>query len=263
MAKASAILAHGWKLGDTIGSGGQAAVHRATKKDTDSPEYAVKVLKNVDSKQAYSRFQAELAALQKLDHPSIVKVIDYKVIPDEKLCFYVMELVEGAIAFKDIIGKKEGPFYANADASLVAFVKILGVLQACKNARIVHRDLHPGNVLYIPTTHEIKIIDFGCCHIEDGGVVTLTDEGVGAPLYRAPECAGHTTDEPQFYADLYSAGKILWSIVTSKRVFEREKPVFNALSMPRMLPEPPNDMASTRHLRQDHSQRSQKPLRFS
>jgi serine/threonine protein kinase len=62
---------------------------------------------------------------------------------------------------------------------------------------------------------------------------------VGTPGYRAPECSGHTKNDPTIRADLYSAGKILWSIVTDQNTFEREKPAFNELSLSKLLPDSP------------------------
>jgi serine/threonine protein kinase len=85
----------------------------------------------------------------------------------------------------------------------------------------------------------IKLIDFGLCHIEDGQAVTLTEEAVGTPHYRAPECSGHSRFEPDIRADLYSAGKILWAMITNKPAFDRENRVFTDLSLFKELPDLP------------------------
>jgi serine/threonine protein kinase len=82
-----------------------------------------------------------------------------------------------------------------------------------------------------------EIIDFGLCHIEEGNRMTVTDEAVGTPHYRPPECSGYSKEPVTIQADLYSAGKILWSMVTNKLAIDREKPVFNELSLVQVMPE--------------------------
>jgi serine/threonine protein kinase len=82
----------------------------------------------------------------------------------------------------------------------------------------------------------IFLIDFGLCHIDDGNRVTVTDEAVGTPQYQPPECTGYSPTPPTFKSDLYSAGKLLWSMVTNRAAFAREQPVFNELSLVNMLP---------------------------
>lgn len=107
----------------------------------------------------------------------------------------------------------------------------------------MHRDLCPSNILILPN-HLIKIIDFGICQIEGGTPITLSDEGVGTLNYMAPECESGSDERISIGADLYSAGKILWSAITSYRAFAREKPVFTSKSMPDIFSENP----STWHL---------------
>lgn len=82
----------------------------------------------------------------------------------------------------------------------------------------------------------IRIIDFGICQVEEAETITLTDEGVGTVNYMAPECESWATGSIGTHSDLYSAGKILWSAVTGRRAFAREKPAFTTMSMSKMFP---------------------------
>lgn len=102
----------------------------------------------------------------------------------------------------------------------------------------MHRDLSPANVL-VQDDGQITLIDFGLCQIDDGHMVTLTEEAVGTPHYRAPEFSGHSNIQPGIQADFYSVGKILRSMITNKPAFDREAAAFNHLSLFKELPDLP------------------------
>ena len=231
--------------GQTVGQGGQAQIHLVKNKDDDtSTLYALKALRNSGSKQAYERFYKEIDAVKVLNHSNIIKIIDHS-IPDADFHYYVMEYVDGAKPLDKVINSNQNPFYNNPLKSLQLFEQICSAIYACElsNPKIVHRDLCPANILVLPNS-SIKIIDFGICQIENGAPITLTDEGVGTINYMAPECESGSNETIRSGADLYSAGKILWSALTGNKAFAREKPVFTTKSMPDMFPDNP----STWHL---------------
>ena len=103
------------------------------------------------------------------------------------------------------------------------------------NPPVVHRDISPKNVLVLPDG-SVKLIDFGICQIQDGTLITLTDENVGARNYTSPECEFGNDAEVGVYSDIYSAAKVLWSAITSRRAFAREEPVFGNQSMEQVFP---------------------------
>lgn len=210
--KTSTVLEeHGWKVLGEIGKGGQAAVLKVRKATdpADGPSYACKPLRSEEGTQAYERFHREIESLKKLNHLGIIKVVDHQSDYDEGIHFYVMEYVPGAMPLKKLVGTPNNPFYGDAIGALGIYTQIVEALVACERANIIHRDLSLGNILITPE-RTIKLIDFGCCHIDDGRCITLTDEGVGTPNYRAPECDASSNEPPTIRADLYSAGKILW-----------------------------------------------------
>ena len=241
MAKETTILKDlGWDDIRSIGEGGQARVYSAQK---GGKQWAIKVLACKDqASQSFARFQKEILALQGIDHPGIIRVKEP--VADEAKGFYcyVMEWLEGAITLSKCLSGKAVPhrFHRNAATALAVYIQILEALTECEKKGIVHRDLSLGNVLLLPDG-KIKLIDFGCCFIKDETVISLTetDEAMGTPHYRAPECAGYSTEQPTSKADLYSAGKILWSLITNQKAFDRESLVFNDLSLTKLLPDAP------------------------
>jgi serine/threonine protein kinase len=227
----------GWKLlGTNLGKGGQGDVELVERlSEPGGQRYALKILGERGGQRAYDRFRQELDALRKVDHPGIVKVIEYAQDPAD-LQYYVMEYVEGAKSLRRRMERKENPFFSNPVKAVDGFIQIVEALAECEKVGIVHRDLSPANVL-VTEGGQVLLIDFGLCYIEDGQRLTLTEEAVGTPHYRPPECSGYSSTPATIKADLYSAGKILWSMITNRTAFDRERPVFNDLALDRVLPD--------------------------
>ena len=233
----------GWKLGPQLGQGGQADVFLAVRaSDPDGQKYAFKFLNDKGSTKARERFRQELKALTSVTHPGIVKIVEHAQ-HDDGFQYYVMDYIDGAECLRKRLDRNTNPFVKDPLKAVDGFIQIVEALAACEKLRIVHRDLSLANVL-VADDGRIMLIDFGLCHIEDGQTITLTEEAVGTPHYRAPECSGHSQLEPTIQADLYSAGKLLWSMITNKPAFDRETPIFNNLSLAKMLP----DLQSAWHL---------------
>ncbi len=238
MAKTAAQAAKlGWKfLGLNLGRGGQGDVELAVRaNDPDGPKFAFKYLAERGGSKAHQRFREELKALTRLDHPGIIKIAEFAQ-NDDDFQYYVMEYVESAKSLKRRMEQNTNPFFCEPLKAIDGFIQIVEALAACFNVGIVHRDLSPANVL-VTDDACILLIDFGLCHMAEGNRVTVTDEAVGTPHYRPPECTGYSSRPITIQADLYSAGKILWSMVTNKIAFDREKPVFNQQSLVNMLPD--------------------------
>jgi serine/threonine protein kinase len=226
--------------GKTLGSGGQAEVYLVTRRDqSDSRNFALKVLKHVDSKQARDRFAREIEAVKILDSPFIAKIIDHSK-PEDSFQYYTMEYYEGARSLANIVFSGLNPFHGNTLKCLDIFESLVMCIQACELAKpqIIHRDINPKNILVLPDG-SIRLIDFGICQIQDGQVLTLVDEDVGTRNYTAPECESGNDTEIGIHSDLYSAGKVLWSSITSQRAFAREKPVFGNRGLDIMFPNNP------------------------
>ena len=240
-----------WKrTGSTLGSGGQSSVHEV---ETTAPDrfphgkYAMKELRNVHSTQAKQRFLREIEAIKQIDDPRIVKIIDHHKENDSFL-YYVMSYDNNFISLEKLIFSSDSIF-RNDPKTCLAFIakcaESLHKVHEHKN-KIVHRDLNPANILYNTKSKEPLIIDFGCCQIEGDHTITLVDEGVGTPNYMAPECEVGATVEITFKSDIYSLGKILWSMVTGHKTFGRENPAFTNKNLKNVFPNNPDNWHLTR-----------------
>jgi serine/threonine protein kinase len=241
-----------WKrTGRTLGSGGQSSVYEV---ETTVPsrfpagKYAMKELKNVRSNQAKQRFLREIEAVKKIDDPRIVKVIDHHNKEDDTFLYYVMPYDEDFIALEKLIFSSDSDFHANAKSCLAFTAECAEALHKVHEheSRIVHRDLKPANILYNTKTQKPLIIDFGCCQIEGDHTITLVDEGVGTPNYMAPECEAGAAGDVTSKSDIYSLGKILWSMVTGYKTFARENPAFTNKNLKNVFPDNPDSWHLTR-----------------
>ena len=94
-------------------------------------------------------------------------------------------------------------------------------LEAAHQQGVVHRDIKPQNMLILPETGELKIMDFGIARTQEvkGGVSGLTTAGtvLGTPDYMPPEQAqGAAAD---FRSDIYSMGAVFFEVFTGKLPF--------------------------------------------
>lgn len=238
------------RTGKTLGGGGQSTVHEVEPKPDSgfpSAKYAMKELKNVSSNQAKARFLQEIDALKQIKDPRIVNIIDHHK-ENASFLYYVMPYDEKFTPIEKIIFSANSPFRANPKACLDLVAECAEALHKVHKHEkgIVHRDLNPANILYNSKTKKPLIIDFGCCQMEGDHKITLVDEGVGTPNYMAPECESGAPGEVTFKSDIYSLGKLLWSMVTSHRTFARETPAFTTKNLTKQFPNNPDCWHLTR-----------------
>ena len=103
-------------------------------------------------------------------------------------------------------------------------VGILSALEFSHRAGVVHRDIKPANVMITPEG-AVKVVDFGISRAggDPDATVTLTQTFLGTPAYVSPEQArGQTLDAR---SDLYSAGCVLYELLTGRPPFVGDDPV--------------------------------------
>lgn len=168
----------------TLGGGGQGDIHRVRDlNDPTNPEYALKRLRNVAR---LNRFQAEIEALRRIQHPNVMKILDHAGDPapgdKNNKYWFVMPLAQENL--EDRIGLYKG----NLDSVLQVSIQLADALCAAHALGITHRDVKPANVLFPQRDHEVWLSDFGICHLGiDGERLTTEGEVVGPRGFTAPE----------------------------------------------------------------------------
>jgi predicted Ser/Thr protein kinase len=205
-----------------LGQGGMGVVYRAEHKMMERP-VVIKVVSRalVDSPDAVERFNREVRAAAKLDHPNIVKAYDAEQAGGLQLL--AMEYVEG-LNLADVLDKK-GPLPI-AHACHYVRQAALG-LQHAHEKGMVHRDVKPQNLMLTPKG-VVKILDFGLAKLASerhrGQGLTGANVTMGTPEYIAPEQALDTANA-DIRADVYALGCTLFCLLAGRPPFVGEKPM--------------------------------------
>jgi serine/threonine-protein kinase len=195
-----------------LGQGAMGTVYRARDETLDR-DVAVKVMsKGLADAKGRERFLKEARAAAKLQHPNIVVI--YELGEHEGAPFMVLELLEG-VDLQHAIDRGIRP---DPRATLPVVLQVLAGLGHAHENRIVHRDVKPSNV-FLPSGRPAKIMDFGVARLAGLGTTTA-GVVVGTPNYMSPEQA--SGGEVDGRSDLFSAGLILYELVTGERAFQAD-----------------------------------------
>jgi serine/threonine protein kinase len=215
------IYGNRWRLvGNSLGEGGQAHVFRVI--DTTGAhtgEFALKRIKNLARTE---RFKREVEAIQRINHPNIVRLIDhssFEAADDEQ--FIVMEIAAGG----DLSSAGKAAFYKGSlDTTLLVAKQLALGLAAAHEKQIIHRDVKPQNVLFTGTGHNVLLTDFGICLIrDDAHRPTQVDEKPGPQSFIAPELDEHGQLDAEPTADVYSLGKVIYYLFSGGVIVPRER----------------------------------------
>lgn len=238
------ILNRRYEVGELIGRGGMADVHLGRDVRLGRT-VAIKMLRQDLARDPLfqSRFRREAQAVAGLNHPTIVSVYDTGEEEIEgqhhdevRVPFIVMEYVAGR-TLRDLL--KAGDL--TPETSVDYMLGVLSALEYSHRAGIVHRDIKPANVMITPEG-QVKVMDFGIARAiaDSAATMTQTQAVIGTAQYLSPEQArGETVDAR---SDLYSAGCLLYELLTGRPPFVGDSPVSVAYQHVREKPTPAREI---------------------
>ncbi len=219
------LLGGRYEIGELLGRGGMAEVHLG--RDTRlGRTVAIKMLRSDLARDPsfQARFRREAQSAAGLNHPAIVAVYDSGEEPAVEggvpVPYIVMEYVEGRTLRELVSAGRPMPWRE----ALRVTSGVLAALAYSHRAGIVHRDIKPANVMVTPTG-DIKVMDFGIARAiaDSSATMTQTQAVIGTAQYLSPEQArGETVDAR---SDLYSAGCLLFELLTGRPPFVADSPV--------------------------------------
>jgi tRNA A-37 threonylcarbamoyl transferase component Bud32 len=204
---------------EPLGQGGMASVYKGFDNSLER-NVAIKIIR-ADKKEGteqdafLKRFQREARALAQLDHPYILKVLDYG--EQEGTPYLIMPFVPGG-TLKARMGH---PIPYREAAVLLA--PIAQALDYAHHRKIIHRDVKPANIL-IGESNTPLLSDFGIAKIlesEEATQLTATGIGIGTPDYMAPE---QWLGKVDARTDIYSLGIVFFQMVTGHLPFSADTP---------------------------------------
>jgi eukaryotic-like serine/threonine-protein kinase len=232
------LLGGRYELDGVVGRGGMAEVYRARDIRLDRV-VAVKTLREDLARDAtfQARFRREAQSAASLNHPSIIAVYDTGEdnLGPEPVPYIVMEYVDGQTV-RDLL---HGDRRLLPERALEITDGVLRALDYSHRNGIVHRDIKPANVM-ITRAGDIKVMDFGIARAVSDAQATMTQTAqvIGTAQYLSPEQArGERVDAR---SDLYSAGCLMYELLTGRPPFTGDSPVAIAYQHVTENPVPPS-----------------------
>ncbi len=225
-----------YDLIEKVAEGGMGTVYRARRRD-DGEVVAIKIMPThmAGNSVLVKRFEQEFNAASRLDHPNIVRALDFG--ESAGVPYLVMEFVEGESLGQKI--QRDGRL-SEADAIRLIAQVAQGLHRAHK-MNLVHRDIKPDNIMVMPDG-TAKLTDLGLVkELEADLNLTRTGRGLGTPHFMAPE-QFRNAKNADLRCDIYALGATLYMMVTGELPFKSSGPLdawmkkmHNELTPPRKL----------------------------
>ncbi len=225
----------GIKILETIGDGATSIVYRVVatkdlKYASRGSILAAKLYRHpLSSKKMGRRFSREVKIGKSIKSDYLAKYYDsgfYRT-ELEKRPFIIMEYVKG---------KRLANFFQNLsslsgkerhEVVLTILTKLIMLLSTLQEFGVVHRDIHPGNILI--RDHNPILLDLGLAkHLRQNDTITYPWEEIGTRRYWAPECTRTTRQRWSSRTDLFMVASVFVHLITGKRIFSeaRNYPTF-------------------------------------
>ncbi len=205
---------------DLLGRGGMGEVYRCVDSRIGR-EVAIKTLTEgfMDDPEMLARFYEEGRNTGRLKHANIVTV--YDVGEQNGMPYIVMECVDGIPLDKLLQAEEQLPLIEK----LRILEEVCSALSYAHRNAVIHRDVKPANI-FVEKDRHAKLLDFGIARLEkrDQDIrLTRTGSIVGTTPYMAPERLRNSSVDAR--SDIFSAGVVLYELVTGKLPFSGERNV--------------------------------------
>lgn len=235
---------------ERLGVGGMGVVYRAEQPSLRR-EVALKLIRpeHLFFPESRQRFQREVEAVARLEHPCIVRV--YEAAQADRLPYFTMELVRGVplsrvlryleergIArpddrvLRDVLAALRGgsdgelPLFQPRGRSWVELCfrwakELAEALSYAHGAGVLHRDIKPSNIM-LTWDGRVMLLDFGLASTREGARITRSGAVLGSLAYMAPEQVRGDADAGSPRTDVYSLGVVLYEMLSLRHPFQDE-----------------------------------------
>jgi serine/threonine-protein kinase len=219
-----ALLGGRYRIMGRLARGGMATVYQARDERLER-SVAIKIIHpdHVLEPEILDRLASEAETVAKLGHPNIVAVFDQG--SHEGAPYVVMEYVRGR-TLREVLNDRRR---LDPAESLAVLEQLLAALAVAHRAGLVHRDVKPENILVAPPPNGsgdlvdavVKVADFGLAHTVEVGRAT-GGQLLATAEYVAPELVADGRADAR--ADVYSAGIVLFEMLTGRVPFDGDRP---------------------------------------
>jgi hypothetical protein len=209
----------GYLLVQPLGKGGMATVYKGLPADTldEKRAVAVKILaaELFADVEFGRRFQREVKAYQRLEHPNIVRLQSWRQgdASGRDFPYIILEFVNGQTLGKEI--PANGMLWKQAAPLLE---QLFGAVQFAHDRGVVHRDLKPDNIMLEGS--KLKVMDFGLARDGEASQLTASGTILGTPSYMAPEQLARGSFDKE--VDQYALGVVTYRMLTGRLPHEAD-----------------------------------------
>lgn len=206
-----------YKILDIVGRGAMGIVYKAVDPVIDRI-VAIKTvnlsLSKEDLAEYEARFQQEIKAAGRLNHPNIVTI--YDVGRNDDLAYMAMEFLDGQ-ELKDLLAAGDRP---GVETTVDLIAQVADALAFAHEREVIHRDIKPSNIMVVKVPNGVmaKLTDFGIARMPASAVKTMTGMILGSPRYMSPEqVIGKSIDHR---SDIFSLGVVLYETLSGIAPFD-------------------------------------------
>ena len=210
----------GYEITENLFSNGRTRVDRAVRV-SDGRSVVLKYLEDAlpDASQL-SRFSFCYDVLCRFDHPNIIKPLDW--IKGDQTPIMVLEDHQSIDLLHYLTRFPAGQLPLDIFLTLAA--QLAEALSIIHHAQVIHKDLHPGNILVNPATLRLQVIDFGIASLltREQPALQAPEKLEGVLAYLSPEQTGRMNRAVDYRSDFYTLGITFYHLLTGKVPFEAE-----------------------------------------
>jgi serine/threonine protein kinase len=202
-----------FELGEHLASGTVGDVYRARHRETGQAAVVKFLQTHAESEpDLQRRFVREVAIVERLSHPNIVRHLDCGLAEDR--IYFAMELVECG-TLRDVLRQRGRLPWREA---VECAMQMCAALAHAHSIGVIHRDLKPAN-LFLAEDGLLKVGDFGLARDLNNSRLTLDGQTVGTCRYMPPEQIGGEAGL-NGGTDLYAVGCILYEMLAGQTPFD-------------------------------------------
>ncbi len=209
---------HGYHITETLTTSPASCVYRAIK--PNNQPVVLRTCGDLATASHGARLRASYEILKGFDHPHIVKAIDF--IELSGLPCLVMEDTRSIDLWR--YGERFEHKKLPVETVLNIAVQMADALSVIHHAQVIHKDLHPGNILINPSTLNAQIIDFGLASLlsREQPALAPPENLEGILAYISPEQTGRMNRALDYRSDFYTLGVTLYQLLTGELPFEAD-----------------------------------------
>jgi len=205
---------------DILFNNGGTLIQRAIR-ESDGQTVILKSLVAAYPKAAQlSRFSFAYDVLNKFDHPNIIKALDY--LEQNNAPVLVLEDIQG-IDLRQY-AKQQTDKRLPLEGFLNIAIQLADALSVIHHAHVIHKDLHPGNMIINPESQQAQIIDFGLASVltRERPSLAAPDKLEGVLAYISPEQTGRMNRALDYRSDFYTLGVTFYELLSGQLPFSAE-----------------------------------------